>query len=112
MKSSYESSEKSSNISRELFGCDNIYKSSSYKVIDNVLVRISNHMPKSSNLEAYNDVENLDGVLFVFIKDNDFDFESEIEKEFGDDFNYYVVEIDVEDEFSSDDLQYYINKVK
>ena len=110
MNASYESNLRTQEIAEKLF--DVSCTTSHYKVIDNVLVRISNHLPNSSNLEMYNDVDSLDGVLFIFIKDNNFDFESEIEKMFGDDFNYRVVEVLMDEDFNQDDLIWNIKKTK
>jgi hypothetical protein len=76
---SFESSVKAMEIAR-IFGSKSM-QTSHYIVIDNVLVRISNHYPVLSNLEAYNDIENLKGILFVFTGENPEKFENKIEND-------------------------------
>jgi hypothetical protein len=110
MKASYESSEKALEIAK-LLGSDSV-KTSHYITIDNVLFRISNHLPDACYLNAYNNVEELDGVVFVFTTDTHFNFEAEIERTFGNDFNYEVVVLGMEDEFSMEDAKYYAKRVK
>lgn len=76
---SYESNVKAMEIAR-LFGSQSM-QTSHYITIDNVLVRISNHLPDYCYLSSYNDLDSLDGVLFVFTGENSEKFAYQIEED-------------------------------
>ncbi len=82
--------------------------SSSYTIIDNVLVRVSNHYPVLSNLQSYNDLDSLDGILFVFVGENPDKFENQIEND--SDFNRLNIDtfcIDI----NEDNADYILNRI-
>ena len=82
-----------------------VYKASYYFNVEDVTVRVSNHLPKRQNWENN---ENQDKALFIFteLEMNEYQIEKYLETEFSDiTFNYMLVEYT----FNQDLMNYYLN---
>jgi len=105
-RDSFESNVKAMEVAK-LFGSKSM-QTSHYVTIDNVLVRISNHMPDYCYLSSYNNLESLDGVLFVFTGENCEKYASQIEEDSRfSNLNFNVFCIENED----DDYDYIISTI-
>lgn len=104
---SFESNVKTTEVAR-VFGSISM-NTSHYLTIDNVLVRVSNHYPVFSNLQAYNDIDNLKGIIFVFIGENSEKFEQQMENDSDfQDLNVEILSFDLDVDI--DFVQYMVNR--
>lgn len=106
-RDSFESSVKATQVAR-LLG-SNSMATSSYITIDHVLVRVSNHYPVFYNLNEYNDLDSLKGIVFVFVGENADKYCQEIEND-KDYIHMYVETVCMEQE--DEDYDYLMTTIK
>jgi hypothetical protein len=84
------------------------YTTSTYTMVDDVLVRISNHLPKECNFYEY-DQQNVNRVFFIFAECNltQREIESYLEKEFAN-YNFDFMIVEENDEYSIEILKHFI----
>jgi len=103
---SFESSIRSTEISR-LIG-SNSQNTSSYTMINDCLVRISNHYPVYANLSQYNDLDKIKGILFVFVGENADSLMNQMEEDYMfNKMNIQLLGFDIEE----NDSDYIIKRI-
>lgn len=94
---SFESNVKAMEVAK-LFGSKSM-NTSHYLIINDVLVRISNHYPDVSNLKNYNNLDELKGIVFVFVGENPDKFQDRMENDRDfEDLNINIVCFDLEED--------------
>ena len=106
-RDSFESSVKATEVAR-LLGSKSM-TTSSYITIDDVLVRVSNHYPVFYNLNEYNDLDSLKGIVFVFVGENADKYCSQLEDDY-DYRNMYVETVCLDQD--DNDFDYLMSTIK
>jgi cellulose biosynthesis protein BcsQ len=85
------------------------YKTSTYQMIDDVLVRVSNHLPQVYNVESNN--EGIEKIFFIFAEPDltQREIESHLEQEFSNNKYDYVL-IDDSYDYTREDVLKMINR--